>query len=69
MCMDLPKDKINRYNKIIQEKYGRDATEEEIIEIDSSINTLLEIIYECYLNHKKTDKLPEIMKMIESEKK
>jgi len=29
--MDLPKEKIKRYNKIIQEKYGRDVTEEEIL--------------------------------------
>jgi len=60
--MDLPKEKIKRYNKIIQEKYGRDATEEEIMEIERDIRRLVEIIYECYLNDKRNGKLPEGLK-------
>ncbi len=66
--MDLAKEKIDRYNKIIREKHGKNATEDEILEIDGTINTLFEIIYELYLNHKKSGKLPEIMKIIESDK-
>jgi len=60
--MDLPKEKIKRYNKIIQEKYGRDATEEEIMEIERDIRKLVEIIYECYLNDKRNGKFPECLK-------
>ena len=60
--MDLPKEKINSYNKIIQERYGRDATEEEIMEIERDIRRLVEIIYECYLNDKRNGKLPEGLK-------
>jgi len=66
--MDLPKNKIDSYNKIIQEKYSRDTTEEEIFEIERDIRTLVEIIFESYMHHKKTRKLSEMLKEIESEK-
>lgn len=68
MGMDLPKDKIDSYNKIFREKFGRDATEEEIYEIDRDIRRLVEIIYESYIHFKKSGKLAGIMKEIESEK-
>jgi len=66
--MDLPNEKIDNYNKIFQEKFGRDATEEEIIKIERDLRRLAEIIYESYLYHLKTGKLPEILKEIELEK-
>ena len=47
--IDLPKEKINSYNKIFQEKFGRDATEEEIVEIERDLTRLAEIMLECYL--------------------
>ena len=66
--MGLPKDKIESYNKIIKEKYCRNTTKEEVFNIDSDIRRLAEIMYESYMYHKKTGRLPEIMKEIESEK-
>jgi len=66
--MVLPKEKINSYNKIFQEKYSRGATEEEIMEIERDIKRLVEIIYESYMHHLKTGKLPEILKEIKLEK-
>jgi len=67
MDIDLPKEKISCCNKIIQEKYCRDATKEEIFEIERDLKRLAEIMYESYMYHKKTRKLPEILKEIESE--
>ena len=66
--MDLPKEKIDSYNKIFQEKLSRNATKEEIIEIERDIRRLSEIIYKNYMHHLKAGKLPEILKEIESKK-
>lgn len=67
VLIHLPKSKINKYNKIFQEKYSRDAIEEEIFEIERDLRRLAEIMYECYLHHKKTGKLPEILEKIKSD--
>lgn len=62
--MKLSKEKVERYNKIYRDRYGRDATEEEILEIEIELNKLFEIIYDNYLYHKRTGKFPEILEKI-----
>lgn len=66
--MNLTEKEIKSYNEMFQERYGRDATDEELYEMNRTINGLLEIIYESYLYNKKIGRLPEILKEIESEK-
>lgn len=66
--MDLTEREIKNYNEIFQNRYNRDAAEEELQEIKRTINGLLEIIYESYLYNKRIGRLPEILKQIESEK-
>lgn len=66
--MEFTEKDIKSFNEISQKQYNRDATLEEMYEMKRTINVLLEIIYECYMRNKKSGKLPDILKEIESEK-
>jgi len=47
--MDLTEKEIKSYNEMFQKWFGRDATEEEIVEIERDLTRLAEIMLECYL--------------------
>lgn len=66
--MDLSEKEKKDYNKIFQKQYNRNATEDEISEIKIAINGIAEIIYNMYIHDKKSGKLLEILKEIESKK-
>lgn len=66
--MNLSEKEIKSYNEMFQKRYNRDATKDEMYEIKRTINGLAEIIYESYMRDKKSGKLPEILKEINSEK-
>lgn len=66
--MELTEKEIKNYNEMFQERYGRDATDEELYEIKRTVYGLAEIIYKTYLYNKKIGRLPEIFKEIENEK-